>query len=159
MSDKKNLPAVVIDQDFSPLISKDIPAEMMEAMPILGAILQHYPFVKEQDNEGNYLPEAVEHNMVSQAKLAGDLYILINAAGLGKLGSGALEQLMCLTPRMNAFLGIDDGKTKTIELQGRRVSEGDHTPTEGGDQKIAKKSKTARKRKASPRQRGRKKRS
>lgn len=141
-----NLPAVV-DRSYSPMLAKDIPAEMMQALPILGAILQHYPFVKEQDTDGNYLPEAVEHNMVSQAKLAGDLYILMNAAGLTKLGHSALEELMCLTPRMNKYLGIDDGKTKTIELERVRVSERDYSSTEGGDQEIKETFKATRKRK------------
>lgn len=146
-----NLPALIEDEDFSPVLSKDIPSEIMEALPILGAILKQYPFVKEQDGDGNYLPQAVEQNMLTQAKLAGDLYILMNAAGLTQLGQGSLEQLMCLTPRMQDFLGIDNGQNKTIELEGRRVPERDNSSTKSRNKKASKKSKATRKRKSSKR--------
>ena len=39
-NENKNLPALIEDEDFSPVLSRDIPNEIMEAMPILGAILK-----------------------------------------------------------------------------------------------------------------------
>lgn len=144
----ENLPALIEDQDFSPVLSREIPAEIMEAMPLLGAILKNYPFVKEKDEDGNYLPDAVEQNMLSQAKLAGDLYVLTKVAGLTQLGKGSLEELMCLTPRMEAFLGIENGKSKTIELEGRRIPERDHSEAEFRDTTLTEANKAPRKRKA-----------
>lgn len=119
------------NKELVPMLAKDIDPGIAKSMPLLGAILKNYPFVKEEDDNGDLIPLAVENNMLSQARLAGDLYVLMNVAGLTKLGKGSLEQLMCLTPRMQDYLGVDSsGQSKTLIGQSRRVSEGDHKETE-----------------------------
>lgn len=146
MSDKKNLPAT--KESLVPVKRENISQELADANPLLEAIVSKYQFYEEQDDKGNYVPEAVERNMLAEAKLSGDLYDVIRTLALPTTKKTALEELMTLTPRMEEFLGIDNGKNKTIELTGKRVSEGDNKRTEGRNKKTATKGKTTRKRRA-----------
>lgn len=151
----KNLPS--IRETLVPVDQKLVPQELIEMVPLIGDVVAKYPFYKETDEQGDYIPEAVEQNMLSEGKLAGDLYVLSKAFNLTTLGKGALDELMCLTPKMKEYLGIDDGKSKTIELEGRRVSSGNNKTTKSRNKKAKKTSKTTRKTKSVAKSRTRRK--